>query len=283
MSRESKLESLAIDGAGRIAAAGREDSDDAAEFAIARYTTGGELDAGFGTGGVTRTAVSGWSEAHDVVALADGTMVVAGSANDSSDIGLARLNADGTLAEGFGTQGKVVTEAPETDSIAYAITAPADGRSAVVGGRVGQDMGAARYTVIPVGGGPVDPIDDGDDTGDEEPKKDEPKKDEPRKEEPRQQTAPPAAVVAPPAVVRAQPVPRRCVSRRLFTVNPRTLGLSGATVTAVGRRAKVVRLGGSRHRIDLRRLPVGTYSIRITGRTKSGRSRTVTKTYRTCA
>ncbi len=75
--------------------------------------------------------------------------------------------------------------------------------------------------------------------------------------------------------------PRRCTSRRAFTIRlPR--GLRGARVTLRGKRLAVRRAGGRlTARVDLRKRPAGRYRVRITGR-KGGKRLTRTRTYRTC-
>jgi len=48
-------------------------------------------------------------------------------------------------------------------------------------------------------------------------------------------------------------------------------GLRSAKVTVRGKRQKVLRGRRLRARIDLRRLPAGRYTVKIVGRTRSGR------------
>ena len=55
-----------------------------------------------------------------------------------------------------------------------------------------------------------------------------------------------------------------------------------ATVTVHGKRQHVLRGKRLRARIDLRRLPLGGYTVRIVGRTKKGRKVRATRRFRTC-
>ncbi|MCW2998990.1 MAG: hypothetical protein JWN65_2539 [Solirubrobacterales bacterium] len=78
----------------------------------------------------------------------------------------------------------------------------------------------------------------------------------------------------------------RCVSRRAFTIHlrqPRGRRLASARVFVDGRRVKVVRGARTTARIDLRGLPRGTVTVRVVAKTRSGRTITETRRYRTCA
>ncbi|RKT06111.1 putative repeat protein (TIGR01451 family)/uncharacterized delta-60 repeat protein [Streptomyces sp. 3211.6] len=77
---------LALQPDGKIVAAGISQAD----FGVARYTTNGTLDTGFGTGGKVHTDVSsGYFDTANAVALqADGKIVVSGNTGD--DRGLVR-------------------------------------------------------------------------------------------------------------------------------------------------------------------------------------------------
>jgi hypothetical protein len=75
--------------------------------------------------------------------------------------------------------------------------------------------------------------------------------------------------------------PRRCVSRRSFTIRLRR-DLRSATVFVAGRRVRTLRGGRLRAPVDLRGLPAGRVPVRIVARTRSGRRVTSVRTYRTC-
>jgi uncharacterized delta-60 repeat protein len=82
------------------------------DFAAVRYNADGSLDIGFGSGGKATIDVAGNADTGQAGALqADGKVVIGGrvyiNANAEPDMGLARLNADGTLDTSFGSGGKV--------------------------------------------------------------------------------------------------------------------------------------------------------------------------------
>ncbi|MEU6087745.1 calcium-binding protein [Streptomyces sp. NPDC047085] len=120
-----------------------------ADVAIARYNPGGSLDAGFGTGGKVTTAFAGGSAtAYDVALQTDGAIVVAGRAGynypaNASDFALARYTPDGSLDNGFGSGGRVITPFGEAD-VAGGVKVQTDGKI-VVAGSSDFDFALARY------------------------------------------------------------------------------------------------------------------------------------------
>lgn len=87
-----------------------------------------------------------------------------------------------------------------------------------------------------------------------------------------------------PGGVVGLPTTRRCVSRRAFRITVRApKGARIATVRVkVGSRAART-FKGSRSRVNLRGLPKGRFTVRVTVTMKDGRRTTVTRRYRTCA
>ena len=85
------------------------------DFALARYTTEGLLDVGFGDAGLVFTDFAvRFDFASALLIQPDGKIVAAGGVGDNRlnipfDFGLARYNEDGTLDGTFGTGGKVRT------------------------------------------------------------------------------------------------------------------------------------------------------------------------------
>lgn len=76
---------LDIQSDGKIVVAGAStDSSHHLQFAVARYTVSGSLDAGFGTGGVTTTTMGLLSYINAVIIQPDGKIVTAGESQDSS-------------------------------------------------------------------------------------------------------------------------------------------------------------------------------------------------------
>jgi uncharacterized delta-60 repeat protein len=84
------------------------------DFALARYTAGGQLDDSFGTKGRVTTDFPGLAAVPSAVLVQpDGKIVVAGGAFPlfvfAGNFELARYNPDGTLDSGFGNGGIVTT------------------------------------------------------------------------------------------------------------------------------------------------------------------------------
>ena len=129
---------IAVTAAGKLVVAGTLDGT----FAIARYNPDGSLDAGFGDGGTAVTPVgSGGSLAQALLELPDGKFLAAGDAmgpglfGDTSHHVLLRYNADGSLDQSFGAQGKSMGPAGG----ANALVRQPDGRIVTAG------SGLARY------------------------------------------------------------------------------------------------------------------------------------------
>jgi uncharacterized delta-60 repeat protein len=131
-------------------------SSTAKDFALARYNTNGSLDTSFGTGGKVTTDFAGSAdEAHGVAIQTDGRIVAAGSAwsgNDSasSDFGLVRYNADGSLDTAFGAGGRVTTDFSGSEDRASGVAVQSDGKIVAAGyasSSVGYnyDFALARY------------------------------------------------------------------------------------------------------------------------------------------
>ncbi|MBI5105796.1 MAG: right-handed parallel beta-helix repeat-containing protein [Solirubrobacterales bacterium] len=97
---------------------------------------------------------------------------------------------------------------------------------------------------------------------------------------------PPAAALPAFAQVVQLPSARRCVSRRSFRIRlriPRGVAVSSATVLVDGRRVKVVKGRRLTAPVDLRGLPKGRFTVKITLATADGRTIAGSRTYRTCA
>jgi uncharacterized delta-60 repeat protein len=100
---------LALQPDGRIVLAGTTDIGGARDVAIVRYLPDGSLDTSFGgSGKVLANPVNKLSEINDVAVLADGKILLAGSAGVSQTedaLVLIRYRPDGTLDTGFGING----------------------------------------------------------------------------------------------------------------------------------------------------------------------------------
>jgi uncharacterized delta-60 repeat protein len=152
------LAAIAIQPDGKIVAAGSsyDYGADAGYFALARYNADGSLDSAFGSGGKVWTGtwrVPGGSPigtgAAALVLQPDGKIVAAGKArvsyvNWNSDFGLVRYKPDGSLDEGFGAGGKVLTSFSSSQDFAVGVALDPRGRI-VAGGTAGSYSAVARY------------------------------------------------------------------------------------------------------------------------------------------
>lgn len=110
-------------------------------FALARYTSDGRPDTGFGNGGSLTTSFGGtFAAASAIMVQPDGKIVVAGTADfnprvpgSGLDFALARYNANGSLDAGFGDAGKVVFDFFGSFDQANAAALQPDGKIIVVG------------------------------------------------------------------------------------------------------------------------------------------------------
>ena len=132
-------EEVALQDDGKIIVVGNSSND----FVVARYLGNGKLDTSFGSSGTTTVNFAGIDSARDVVIQPDGKLLVVGSANNESDLGLMRLQSNGKLDTSFGTGGKVTTSISGTDW-AEAVALQDDGKIVVVGNG-GDNFVVARY------------------------------------------------------------------------------------------------------------------------------------------
>jgi uncharacterized delta-60 repeat protein/uncharacterized repeat protein (TIGR01451 family) len=119
------------------------------QFAIVRWDSNGDLDPGFGTGGIVTTAFGGLTEATAVAVQPDGKIVVAGAVHNpvgASGFALARYLSNGTLDPAFGSGGKVVTAFAGGYARGEDLAIEPSGRIVVVGsGGSGSDFALAAY------------------------------------------------------------------------------------------------------------------------------------------
>lgn len=106
---------ISIQSDGSIIVVGRSEQNGffSADIALLRLLSNGELDSGFGVGGVTITDYDGHQDGANSVAIqADGKIIIGGFVTESLKsgstrtlIGVARYNSDGTLDNAFGHNG----------------------------------------------------------------------------------------------------------------------------------------------------------------------------------
>jgi uncharacterized delta-60 repeat protein len=118
---------------GKILMVGYQDDD----FAVAKFNTDGSLDTGFG--------VNGWavipfgniaSFADDVAIQNDGKIVIAGFALNGDNrfqIAAARLNADGSVDNSFGTSGTVLFNVGDWNDFGEGVVIQNDGKILIGG------------------------------------------------------------------------------------------------------------------------------------------------------
>jgi uncharacterized delta-60 repeat protein len=131
---------LAVQADGKIIAAG----DDLAggDFKIGRYNADGTLDTSFNTNGFAYADIPGDTDGQVQAATvqADGKVVVVGNVIDGSYSAWAivRYNTDGSLDQGFGTDGYILHPTTTSDNNAlHAVTTTASGKILVGGGTDG--------------------------------------------------------------------------------------------------------------------------------------------------
>jgi uncharacterized delta-60 repeat protein len=133
----SAAQAVALEPDGRILVVGTAFSNGQTDddFAVARYTTDGNLDARFGSEGIVTTDFSSddtrtnpsLDRASTVALEPDGKIVVAGFTRGlHQSFAVARLLADGTLDPGFGTTGKAQVSATEPQVNALVLEASGD-------------------------------------------------------------------------------------------------------------------------------------------------------------
>ena len=125
---------LAIQPDGMIVVAGATGAYPSAQFALARYSGDGSLDAGFGAGGRVTISFGRDARAHALAIQSDGKLVAGGFLNNgsSADGVLSRHNADGTMDRAFGTAGRVVTDFGGRN-VGSALAIQSDGKVIVAG------------------------------------------------------------------------------------------------------------------------------------------------------
>jgi uncharacterized delta-60 repeat protein len=115
---------------------------------VVLYNTNGTLDTGFGPNHIGYVNLSNLSSPA-VAVQSDDRIVVAGvvQGTTSNDLGLDRLNPDGTLDTSFGSGGVVVTSSEPNGDAARSVTLQADGKIVVAGDQNNVVTGATSFLV----------------------------------------------------------------------------------------------------------------------------------------
>jgi uncharacterized delta-60 repeat protein len=144
---------------GKIVVAGQTYDGIKTSFAAIRLNPDGTLDQSFnGTGKIVITPSVGNALVRSVVVQPDGKTVLAGVGSNglNFDIILARLNADGTLDEGFAAAGLLVKTVGPAHDQAYGVAIQADGKI-VVGGYYNTPSSADTVVLRFLANGDPDP------------------------------------------------------------------------------------------------------------------------------
>jgi len=151
------IHAIAIQPDGKIVAAGVTYDDTVSlrphgDFMVARYLPDGDLDPGFGVGGVTTTNFDNesYDEPYAILLQPDGRIVLGGSSNTGGGAGrimgadnlaLARYLPNGLLDPGFGEGGKVVVDAGAMQESIRALALEPDGDIVAAGRTNGEKRG----------------------------------------------------------------------------------------------------------------------------------------------
>ena len=274
---------MTVDDQGRPIVVGQFTTGSGARWAIARMTSGGAMDASFGSGtpapGVVLSPASG-ARLNDVDVQSDGKLVVTGAASrvdlSGNTLAVARYTTAGaldtTFAPGAATPGIATVNAGQNNIGSDLALSP--GAITAVGFRRGND-GALGIRDLPIvvrlsseSAQPV-PV---------------PPAATPPAPAP---TTPAAAAVLPKfASLVTLPASKQCVSRRKFSIRlrvPKGSTVVSAEVKVNGKRAAVRRGARLRSVVNLTQLPKGSFRVDIALRLADGRTVKGSRTYRTCA
>ena len=134
------LTALAIQRDGKIVAAGEWHNGADSRFVVARYTSDGKLDRGFGRGGVV------WPGFVSGLVIQRDSKIVAGGKAVGSSFALSRYTPSGRLDPNFGSNGEARTPFPGLGT-ASAVAIQANGR-VVVAGATSSDRGTGSFVVV---------------------------------------------------------------------------------------------------------------------------------------
>jgi uncharacterized delta-60 repeat protein len=137
-SGNAECQSVAVQTDGKIVVAGYATVAGVQQFAVARYNANGTPDTSFGgTGGVITAVAASGSNATGVALQKGGKILLPGYAINNSgsgyDFACVRYNTDGSLDQGFGDHGKLMTAVGKGDGKANSIAVQNDGKMIVAG------------------------------------------------------------------------------------------------------------------------------------------------------
>ncbi len=274
---------VTVDAQGRPVVVGQTTLGLGGAMTIARWTTAGTLDPSFGTGtpttGVVQLAAAGGRGLDVATQCVDGKILVLAH---GAGLALSRLNDDGTLDPTFapgGSPAGVDNYVPDPmqpnsamDLVLTSAGAYATGMRRIKVDDVFTDVPQLlRFSANEAcSGGVTTPV-----------------------TPPPPATTPPVSipVVKPPPALRVAdlvvfPSIKKCVSRRLFQIRlrvPASADVVSAQVRVNGKSVAVRKGARLRSKVDLRKLPKGRFTVKITLKLKSGKTISATRRYKTCA
>ena len=146
---DSRAKALTLQKDGKIVVAGRAKISAGGfyNFYVARVSTNGSLDSGFGNNGKVVTPlgdVDGGGIAESLAIQSNGKIIISGESQ--SKFAIARFNTDGTFDTSFDSDGRVLTPFPFFAS-SYASVIQPDGKLVVAGTRLNGNfqIAVARY------------------------------------------------------------------------------------------------------------------------------------------
>ncbi|MCZ6691102.1 MAG: hypothetical protein O7H41_16055 [Planctomycetota bacterium] len=148
---EAQANAVAVDGSGRIIAAGRADFGGGHQFAVAAYGDDGVPDAAFGAGGIVITdfVLSSSEEAFGIAIGDSDRIVLAGRASPpgGQQFALARYLPNGDPDNSFNFNGRLLTDivASTTEQASAVTISPAGGTLAAGTARV---EGEVQYAIV---------------------------------------------------------------------------------------------------------------------------------------
>jgi uncharacterized delta-60 repeat protein len=99
------------------------------DMAVMRYLADGQIDTTFGSGGITTLDFGADDSTYGMAIGSDGKIVVAGTIwSTDYDIGIARLNADGSFDASFGADGLVHPVDPSHNQRTFGVAVDSAGR-----------------------------------------------------------------------------------------------------------------------------------------------------------
>ncbi len=135
---------------GKILLAGNYSTNADKDFAIIRVNANGSLDTSFGNNGIARFNITNVDDYCNAIALqTDGKILMTGTIwfTSTDEIGMIRLNSNGTIDNTFGNGGIIITHINNIYDEANAVTFQTDGKI-LIGGYTEYPGGISDFAVL---------------------------------------------------------------------------------------------------------------------------------------